>query len=129
MLMPAAKLGIHFYQRGLERYVSRLGINAAKRLLLSAEKIQAEEMVRIGFLTQLVKDVDLEKTVALLIEQLMTMAPLPLLGMKKHLNRIARGSLDVDELNHDINVAQNSEDLQEGRHAWAEKRVPLFKGR
>jgi enoyl-CoA hydratase len=129
MLMPAAKLGIHFYQRGLERYVSRLGINAAKRLLLSAEKIQAEEMVRIGFLTQLVKNVDLEKTVALLIEQLMTMAPLPLLGMKKHLNRIARGSLDVDELNHDINVAQNSEDLQEGRNAWAEKRVPLFKGR
>jgi enoyl-CoA hydratase len=129
MFMPAAKLGIHFYQRGLERYVSRLGIDTAKRLLLTAEKIQAEEMASIGFLTQLVKDVDLEKTVKLLIEQLKAMAPLPLLGMKKHLNRIARGCLDTNELSHDINVAQNSEDLQEGRNAWSEKRVPLFKGR
>ncbi|MEY3951043.1 MAG: hypothetical protein RJB21_802, partial [Pseudomonadota bacterium] len=31
MFMPAAKLGIHFYQRGLVRYVSRLGVDTAKR--------------------------------------------------------------------------------------------------
>ena len=129
MFMPAAKLGIHFYQRGLVRYVSRLGIDTAKRLLLTAEKIQSAEMKDIGFLTQLVKPEDLDSAIDKLIQQLMVMAPLAILGMKKHINRIANNTLNVDELNQDIALAQNSEDLQEGRSAWAEKRAPVFKGR
>jgi enoyl-CoA hydratase len=129
MFMPAAKLGIHFYQRGLVRYVSRLGVDTAKRLLLTAEKIQSTEMKEIGFLTQLVKPEDLDSTIDQLIEQLMVMAPLAILGMKKHINRIANNTLNLEELNQDIALAQNSEDLQEGRSAWAEKRAPVFKGR
>ena len=129
MFMPAAKLGIHFYQRGLVRYVSRLGVDTAKRLLLTAEKIQSAEMKDIGFLTQLVKPEDLDSSIDKLIQQLMVMAPLAILGMKKHINRIANNTLNVDELNQDIALAQNSEDLQEGRSAWAEKRAPVFKGR
>ena len=129
MFMPAAKLGIHFYQRGLVRYVSRLGVDTAKRLLLTAEKIQSAEMKDIGFLTQLVKPEDLDLAIDKLIQQLMVMAPLAILGMKKHINRIANNTLNVDELNQDIALAQNSEDLQEGRSAWAEKRAPVFKGR
>lgn len=34
MFMPAAQLGLHFYQRGMERYVSRTGLDDAKRLFL-----------------------------------------------------------------------------------------------
>jgi enoyl-CoA hydratase len=129
MFMPAAKLGIHFYQRGLVRYVSRLGVDTAKRLLLTAEKIQATEMKEIGFLTRLVKPEDLDSSVEELVQKLMLMAPLAILGMKKHINTIASNTLNVDELNQDIATAQNSEDLQEGRTAWAEKRAPIFKGR
>jgi enoyl-CoA hydratase len=129
MLMPAAKLGIHFYQRGLMRYVSRLGVDTAKRLLLTAKKIESAEMKEIGFLTELVPHKDLDQAVKALTEQLMLMAPLAILGMKKHLNRIASNTLDVDELNEDVARAQNSEDLQEVRKAWAEKRAPVFKGR
>ena len=128
MFMPAAKLGIHFYQRGLVRYVSRLGVDTAKRLLLTAEKIQSAEMKDIGFLTQLVKPEDLDSSINKLIQQLMVMAPLAILGMKKHINRIANNTLDVEELNQDIALAQNSADLQEGRSAWEEKRTPVFKG-
>jgi enoyl-CoA hydratase len=128
MVMPAAKLGIHFYKRGLERYVSRLGIDTAKKLLLTAEKIQFKEMKTIGFLTELVKPNELDDAVNTLTSQLTKMAPLALLGMKKHLNTIARGQLNLDALNQDIAQAQNSEDLQEGRSAWAEKRTPVFKG-
>lgn len=129
MFMPAAKLGIHFYQRGLVRYVSRLGVDTAKRLLLTAEKIQATEMKEIGFLTRLVKPEELDSSVEELVQKLMLMAPLAILGMKKHINTIASNTLNVDELNQDIATAQNSEDLQEGRTAWAEKRAPIFKGR
>src|SRR5688500_11805609 len=90
MFMPAARLGLHFYPRGLERYVSRLGVNAAKRLFLTAERIDAEEMSAIGFLTHLVALEELQPTADRLAVVLSGMAPIALLGMKKHLNRIAR---------------------------------------
>ena len=129
MFMPAARLGLHFYQRGMERYVSRLGVNMAKRLFLTAEKIEAGEMLSCGFLTHLVEAEELERTADELTHTLAGMAPLALLGMKKHLTRIARGVLDATELQRDIARAAQSADLKEGAAAWAAKRPPRFSGR
>ena len=129
MFMPAARLGLHFYQRGLERYVSRLGVNMAKRLFLTAEKIDATEMLACGFLTHLVEAETLEATADELTQTLAGMAPLALLGMKKHLTRIARGVLDPTDLQRDIARAAQSADLKEGAAAWAAKRPPRFSGR
>ena len=128
MFMPAARLGLHFYRRGLERYVSRLGIDQAKRLFLTAETIDAHEMKAIGFLTQLVAPDALQAAADQLGATLGAMAPLAVTGMKKQLNRIARGALDATELERDIQRAAASHDLQEGRTAWAEKRAPRFTG-
>ena len=129
MFMPAARLGLHFYQRGLERYVSRLGVNTAKKLFLTAEKIGADEMFACGFLTHLVAADELSATADRLTQTLADMAPLALLGMKKHLTRIARGVLDTADLQHDIALAAQSADLKEGTAAWAEKRPARFTGR
>jgi hypothetical protein len=52
-----------------------------------------------------------------------------LLGMKKHLTRIARGVLDTADLQRDIASAAQSADLKEGAAAWAEKRTARFTGR
>ena len=54
MFMPAARLGLHYYPSGIARYASRLGVDNAKKLFLTAEKIDAAEMLRIGYLTALV---------------------------------------------------------------------------
>jgi enoyl-CoA hydratase/carnithine racemase len=129
MFMPAARLGLHYYPRGLQRYVSRLGVDTAKRLFLTAEKLDAKAMRECGFLTQLVSPEALESEVQRLTETLSGMAPLAILGMKKHLNRIARGALDVADLTADIAAADASEDKREGAAAWAEKRPPRFTGR
>ncbi len=129
LFMPAARLGLHFYQRGLERYVSRLGLDTAKRLFLTAEKIDASEMKSCGFLTHLVDADGLVAATDKISDTLATMAPLALLGMKKHLNHIGRGVLNVQALLRDINLAATSADLQEGTAAWAAKRTPQFTGR
>jgi 1,4-dihydroxy-2-naphthoyl-CoA synthase len=49
--------------------------------------------------------------------------------MKKHLNAIARGVLDVQALAADMQRSVQSEDIKEGAIAWKEKRVPRFVGR
>lgn len=128
MFMPAARLGLHFYGRGLERYVTRLGLDNAKRLFLTAERIGADEMKAIGFLTHLVPAAELAAAGQRLIDTLSAMAPMPLVGMKKHLNRIAHGRLDADDLQRDMARAAASADLREGQRAWAEKRAPRFTG-
>jgi enoyl-CoA hydratase len=129
MFMPAARLGLHYYRGGLERYVTRLGVDSAKRLFLTAERFDAQAMRACGFLTDLVTADELEASVKRLTDTLVAMAPLALLAMKKHMNRIARGALDVDDLNADIARAAASDDIREGAAAWAAKRPPKFTGR
>jgi enoyl-CoA hydratase len=46
MFMPAARLGLHYYKSGIQRYVSRLGVDNARKLFLTAQKIGAAEMLR-----------------------------------------------------------------------------------
>lgn len=129
MFVPAAKLGLHFYRGGLERYVTRLGLGLAKRVLLAGETLDATAMQNCGFLDQLLPDtVALDAAASALIEQLLAMAPLALLGMKKHLNAIARGTLNVADLQADLAQSAASADLAEGVAAWQAKRAPQFTG-
>jgi enoyl-CoA hydratase len=129
MFMPAARLGLHYYRSGMERYVTRLGLDNAKRLFLTAETLDARQMKDIGYLTHLADAGALEEAVAKLAQGIAQMAPIALLGMKRHLNRIARGTLDAGELQADIARTMASDDLREGQAAWAEKRRPRFTGK
>lgn len=130
MFVPAAKLGLLFYRSGLERCVSRLGLSVAKRVMLQADRFSAQEMLDCGFLDRLAPSVDeLHARIDELTATLAGMAPLALLGMKKHLNRIARGTLDADEFARDVAQSNASEDLREGQLAWQHKRAPRFRGR
>jgi enoyl-CoA hydratase/carnithine racemase len=77
MFMPAARLGLHYYPSGMLRYVSRVGLNAAKKLFLTAERIQAPEMLAIGYLTSMVEPDELDAAVEALAERLCAMARSP----------------------------------------------------
>lgn len=129
MFMPATRLGLHFYPGGLRRYVTRLGLDQAKRLFLTAEKIDAAEMLRIGFLTDLTQDNELKHRTHALIDNLTQMAPIALLGVKSHLNRIANGDLDIRAIEALVKQSEQSQDLLEGALAFKEKRAPQFQGR
>src|ERR1700744_4504255 len=51
MFMQAARLGLHYYRSGIGRYGTRLGVNNSKKLFLTAQKIVAKEILRIGYRT------------------------------------------------------------------------------
>ncbi|MBY0333345.1 MAG: enoyl-CoA hydratase/isomerase family protein [Acetobacteraceae bacterium] len=129
MFMPAGRLGVHYYESGLRRYVSRLGLNTAKRMFLTAEKFDAAELLRVGYLTHLVAPEEFDGAVDALASRIAEMAPLAVQGMKQALNEIGHGALDTTALAQRIAACKASADLQEGLASFKEKRRPVFRGR
>ena len=127
--MPAARLGLHYYPNGLRRYVTRLGLGAAKRLFLRAQTVPAADLLAMGYLDHAVPADQLDACVDQLADELLAGAPLALGGMKASLNEIARGEWDIAALARRQALCAASDDLREGRAAMAEKRRPHFQGR
>lgn len=126
MFMPAARLGLHYYKSGLVRYVSRLGLAAAKKLFLTAQKIDAREMLRIGYLDEALPADQLDRRVAELAAAIAANAPIATRGMKCTLNEIARSKLDEAAADRRHRDSLRGAELREGSAAFAEKRPPKF---
>jgi len=128
MFVPASRLGLHFYPGGMKRYVQRLGLDHAKRVLITAEHFDAQALKSMGFLTDLVDAEAFSDKVSEFVNHLSNLAPLTLASVKRHLNLIADGTLLRDEIDKLVIASEQSEDIQEGFRAWRDKRTPVFKG-
>lgn len=97
MFMPAARIGLHYYPGGMRRYVTALGIANAKRLFLTGITIDATEMLRIGFLTDLVDSHTdaLNERVTHYVDAIRACEPGVVRSMKTQLNQIAAGERDA----------------------------------
>jgi enoyl-CoA hydratase/carnithine racemase len=129
MRMPAAALGLHYYPSGLVRYVSRLGVSAAKRAFLTAQPFDAAALLRIGYVQELVPAAELSAHVDGLARSVAALAPLALESLKLSLYELARGELDPERLEARQRSTMASEDFAEGRQAFKERRPPAWKGR
>lgn len=96
LMMPAGRFGLHYYHGGMRRYVERLGLGPAKRLFLLGDTLDAEAMVRIGYLDEVVRDLDaLVSRTRQIVATLLEAADDGVIhSMKRSLNRIAAGDLD-----------------------------------
>jgi enoyl-CoA hydratase len=126
MFMPAARLGLHYYTSGIRRYVSRLGADNAKKLFLTAQKIEASEMLRIGYLTAVVPAESLDQEVNRLASILAGNAPAAMRGMKRAINEFSRGLLDEAASDQRARDSMRGAEIKEGIEAFAEKRPPKF---
>jgi enoyl-CoA hydratase len=126
MFMPAARLGLHYYKSGIMRYVSRLGVDNAKKLFLTAQKIDAPEMLRIGYLTAMVPAEALDQEVDKLAGALAGNAPVAMRGMKRAINEFARGRLNEEAADRRARDSMRGAEIKEGIKAFAEKRPPKF---
>jgi enoyl-CoA hydratase/carnithine racemase len=126
MFMPAARLGLHYYKSGIVRYVSRLGVDNAKKLFLTAQKIDAAEMLRIGYLTAMASAETLDQEVDKLAAILAGNAPVAMRGMKRAINEFARGQLDEQAADRRARDSMRGAEIKEGIRAFAEKRPPKF---
>ncbi len=128
LFVPPARIGLCYPVNGIQRFVSVLGVNMAKRLLISSEEFNAEELLSAGYLTHLVTPQERLSKTNELAERMAGYAPLALKSMKNICNQASLSQLDKEAANIIAQACNNSNDLKEGFKALAEKRPPIFKG-
>jgi len=122
MFMPAARFGLHYYPGGLRRFVAALGPAPAKRIFLTAQTLRAEEMLSIGFLTELVPRAKLEKRVAEYVAALAECEPTVVKSMKRQINALAAGEQPQASSREDYERSLASEELKRRLAALGKKR-------
>ncbi|MBK4739286.1 enoyl-CoA hydratase/isomerase family protein [Noviherbaspirillum pedocola] len=80
--MPAGRIGLHYYPGGMRHYITLLGLAASKKPFLIAQAIGDEEMLRNGFLHELVARDQLDATVPAYIKSILACEPKVLATMK-----------------------------------------------
>ncbi len=128
LVMPATRIGLHYYPGGMRRYVERLGADTARRLFLLGQPVAADMLERLGYLHELVAPEHLAERVEAVMQQLAAGAPTVMRSMKRHINAIGRGIYDEAAIQEAYLRSMRSDDLQEGLAALKEKRPPRFTG-
>jgi enoyl-CoA hydratase/carnithine racemase len=131
--MPPAKLGLVYPYPGYRRFLRALGFSRTLEIFLTGRTYDSRQCLEMGFVNHVVEDEELEPFTYAMAREISENAPLSLKGTKFALYRMA-GSPDLkgeeeDEIRSLFLQSLQSEDLEEGRRAFKEKRKPLFKGR
>ena len=114
----------------LRRYVTRLGLNLAKRAFLTAQAIPIDTLNQVPGLFERIADAHaFDATLDALVGTLAALAPLALQATKQSLNQIAAGEFDLQRLRERELLTAQSADFAEGRAAFAQRRAPVFTGR
>lgn len=109
------------------RLVAALGASRAKKVLLLAENLTAEEALAGGFLLDIVQPEDVEKKVTELCDRLLGHAPITMRVTKESIRRLMHAGLpNGDDL---VRETYGSEDFRAGVKAFVEKKPPQWRGK
>lgn len=132
MKMNAAfiRIGLSACDIGVSYFLPRLvGVSVASELMMTGRFIHAERALRVGLVSEVVPDNELEQAAAPYLEDMLSTAPLGLRLTKECLNHSVNApSLEAAIAMEDRNqvLCLHTQDFKEGVAAFMEKRPPRY---
>ncbi len=129
--VPAAKLGLGYGFLRIERLSRIVGLPRAMEFLFTARQYSSQEALDMGLVHGVAADAELDALVAKATDAIAQNAPLTIALAKAAAREIAKPESQQDhaKLEAMMKACFDSEDYQEGRRAFMEKRKPVFRGR
>jgi enoyl-CoA hydratase/carnithine racemase len=125
--ITAAKLGVTYPATSLHRLVATVGAPAARRMVLSAEVLDARNAHRIGLVDRVVDPAALDETCTALAGHLVSLSSVTQVAAKELVAAIERSGAVPHELGRTWErIAHASPDLAEGLEAFGARRAPHF---
>jgi enoyl-CoA hydratase len=129
--VPASRLGLAYYYVDLKRLADVVGPARAKQMLFTADRVDAQRALLIGLVEDVVAISDLLDTTTRMARRIAGNAPLTIAAAKHALVMAVSDPPGRDTARCDAlaSACLASEDYEEGRSAFKDKRDPVFQGR
>ena len=128
--LPAAKVGLMLSDREYKLAHDRLGNSAATYLLLTGQRVDAAEALRLGAFHRVVSTSDFDQEIRDTASAVADLAPLSLQASKSILRSLQEGDgLHQTAFEEAYRAVYGSADFKEGIAAFIEKRRPKFNDR
>tara|TARA_Y100001970_G_scaffold294368_1_gene451860 strand:+ start:49541 stop:50347 length:807 start_codon:yes stop_codon:yes gene_type:complete len=129
--IPAAKLGLGYRAKSLSRLINLVGPSFAREIMITANKFDGNNALQMGLINRLLPEEELMSYTLDCAKNISINAPLTIFAARQAIKSFVdqNSPKNLSYLDELVNNCFSSNDYNEGRDAFRNKKEPKFQGK